>query len=132
MAVRAGAGAAICDSKGRLLLIQRLNPPEAGSWGLPGGKIDWGEPAEVTVRREIMEELGITIELAGLACLAETILPDQGVHWIAPVYEARIVSGSPANLEPDKHGGWGWFDLDDLPGRLTTPALAYLAHIKAR
>lgn len=34
----AGCGAAILDGQGRLLLIQRLREPEAGAWGLPGGK----------------------------------------------------------------------------------------------
>jgi 8-oxo-dGTP diphosphatase len=126
MAVLAGAGAAIRDSEDRLLLIQRLNPPEAGSWGLPGGKIDWGETARDTACREIEEELGIRIELLGLACLAETMDPAAGVHWIAPVYDARILSGTPSNLEPDKHGGWGWFALDELPAFLSTPARAWL------
>jgi 8-oxo-dGTP pyrophosphatase MutT (NUDIX family) len=55
----AGCGAAILDDAGRLLLIQRLRQPEAGAWGLPGGKIDFGEPAMQTARREIAEELGI-------------------------------------------------------------------------
>ncbi|MBU2085288.1 MAG: NUDIX domain-containing protein, partial [Alphaproteobacteria bacterium] len=40
----AGCGAAIFDDDGRLLLIQRLTEPESGAWGLPGGKIDFGEP----------------------------------------------------------------------------------------
>jgi ADP-ribose pyrophosphatase YjhB (NUDIX family) len=32
---------------GRILLIQRRKQPEAGAWGLPGGKVDWMEPAAV-------------------------------------------------------------------------------------
>lgn len=123
----AGCGAAILDDDGRLLLIQRLKEPEAGAWGLPGGKVDFGERAEDTARREIAEELGIEIELTGLACIAETIDKGDGRHWVAPVYEARLVAGEPRVMEPEKHGGWGWFALDDLPDHLTTPALDYLA-----
>ena len=59
----AGCGAAIHDEDGRLLLIQRLKEPEAGAWGLPGGKVDFGERAEDTARREITEELGVEIGL---------------------------------------------------------------------
>jgi 8-oxo-dGTP diphosphatase len=125
----AGCGAAIRDVTGRLLLIQRLREPEAGAWGLPGGKIDFGEPATVTARREIAEELGIEIEILGLACIAETIDKGDGRHWIAPVYEARITSGEPKILEPEKHGGWGWFDPGALPSPLTTAALSYLSAI---
>lgn len=125
--VEAGCGAAILDDEGRLLLIQRLREPEAGAWGLPGGKIDFGERAADTARREILEELGIEIELTGLACIAETIDAGDGRHWVAPVYEARIVSGTPDVLEPEKHGGWGWFALDALPERLTSPVHDWLA-----
>jgi 8-oxo-dGTP diphosphatase len=122
----AGCGAAIVDDQGRLLLIQRLRQPEAGAWGLPGGKIDFGEPAQETARREIAEELGIKIEIIGLACIAETIDAGDGRHWIAPVYDARIVSGTPRILEPEKHGGWGWFALDALPSPLTEAALSWI------
>lgn len=127
----AGCGAAIRDDSGRLLLIQRLKEPEAGAWGLPGGKIDFGERAEDTARREIEEELGIQIELTGLACIAETIDKGDGRHWVAPVYSARIVSGEPRVMEPEKHGGWGWFSLDDLPDDLTTPVRDYLGALAA-
>ncbi len=123
----AGCGAAIRDSMGRLLLIQRLREPEAGAWGLPGGKIDFGERASETARREIAEELGIEIEILHLACIAETIDAGDGRHWIAPIYEARITSGEPCNVEPEKHGGWGWFDLCALPANLTTPVTCYLS-----
>ncbi len=127
MKPEAGCGAAIRDEQGRLLLIQRLREPEAGAWGLPGGKIDFGERAMDTVRREIAEELGIEIELSGLACIAETIDKGDARHWVAPVYNARIVAGTPRNVEPEKHGSWGWFSLDTLPQPLTAAALAWLA-----
>lgn len=123
----AGCGAAIRDDQGRLLLIQRLREPEAGAWGLPGGKIDFGEPAMDTARREIAEELGIDIEILGLACIAETIDQGDGRHWIAPVYQAAIRAGEPRILEPEKHGGWGWFALDDLPAHLTRAARSYVS-----
>ncbi len=128
---RAACGAAIRDGSGRVLLILRLREPDAGAWGLPGGKIDFGERATDAARREIAEELGIDIEILGLACIAETIDGGDGQHWVAPVYEARIVSGEPKLMEPDKHGGWGWFALDDLPEKLTTPVQAYLNTLQA-
>jgi len=125
--VEAGCGAAILDEAGRLLLIQRLRQPEAGAWGLPGGKVDFGEPAEETARREIREELGIEIELTGLACIAETIDAGDGRHWVAPVYAARIISGTPEIQEPEKHGGWGWFAPGEMPEKLTSSVRAWLA-----
>ena len=122
----AGCGAAILNADGALLLIERLTAPEAGHWGLPGGKVDFGEPVKAAVVREIAEELGVTIALTRLACLTEMIGLDDHRHWVSPVYEAEIVSGTPQILEPDKHGGWGWFALNDLPSPLTAPTRQYL------
>ena len=122
----AGCGAAILDDQGRLLLIRRLKEPEAGAWGLPGGKIDFGERAEDTARREIEEELGIQIEITGLACISEIMDGGDGHHWVSPIYAARLVAGSPHVMEPEKHGGWGWFALDAMPEQLTTPTITFL------
>jgi len=121
-----GCGAAVLNGKGELLLIQRLREPEAGAWGLPGGKVDFGEGAEQAVVREVSEELGISIKLTGLACITEIIECGDGKHWVSPVYEAVITSGAPRVMEPDKHGGWGWFALNELPEQITTPTRQYL------
>ena len=125
----AGCGAAIRDAQGRVLLIQRLKEPEAGAWGLPGGKIDFGEKAQEAVLREIAEELGIKIEILHLACISEIIDGGDGRHWVSPIYEARLVSGRPRIMEPEKHGGCGWFATDALPAQMTTPLQDYLRSI---
>ena len=122
-----GCGAAIFDDAGQLLLIQRLTEPEAGAWGLPGGKIDFGEPARETARREIAEELGIGIAVNELACIAEILDGGDGRHWVSPIFYARIVSGTPRLMEPEKHG---WYSLDALPTPLTSPTRALLDALK--
>jgi 8-oxo-dGTP diphosphatase len=52
----------LIDADGRFLLTSR---PEgkvyAGHWEFPGGKIEAGESIEAALRRELHEELGITI-----------------------------------------------------------------------
>lgn len=50
------------DSAGRILLAQR--PPGsdlAGQWEFPGGKLEAGEQALAALRRELREELAITV-----------------------------------------------------------------------
>ena len=121
-----GCGAAILNEKGELLLLQRLREPEAGAWGLPGGKIDFGEPAETAIVREVEEELGVKITLNGLACFSEIINGGDGRHWVSPIFSARIKSGEPQLMEPEKHGGWGWYALNDLPDQITTPTRQFL------
>ena len=118
---RVGCGAAVVRD-GRLLLVQRLTEPEAGRWGLPGGKVDAFETLHAAVRREIHEELGIVIEDASLLCLVEMIDRAADEHWVAPVYRVAAFSGEPENREPAKHASFGWFTLDALPADLTVAA----------
>ena len=52
----------LIDGQGRFLLTTR--PPGkvyAGCWEFPGGKLEPGETVEQALRRELQEELGITI-----------------------------------------------------------------------
>lgn len=127
---RAGCGAAIVAG-GRLLLLRRLTEPEAGCWGLPGGKIDLFETAESAMRREVAEELGIVVGEAELLCCVDQIDRAAGTHWIAPVFLVRRFTGTPSNIEPAKHDGPAWFPLDALPTALTTPTRAALAALAA-
>lgn len=115
---RLGCGAAIVQD-GRLLLVRRLREPEAGCWGLPGGKVDWLEPVEQAVRREIEEELAIRLTVLTLLCVVDQIDPARGEHWLAPVYLADAFEGEVRNIEPEKHDDIGWFSMDNLPEPLT-------------
>lgn len=42
-----------------VLLVRRANPPDAGYWGFPGGKIEIGETIHQAALRELREETGI-------------------------------------------------------------------------
>ena len=121
-APRVGVGAFITDASGRLLLVKRLRPPEAGCWGLPGGKVDFGERLVETAAREILEEVGLVIAVGELICIVDQIDLDAGTHWVAPTYRARVTAGSAANCEPHALEGIGWFGRDDLPSPLTLSA----------
>lgn len=53
--------AVIIDNKGRLLVVRRRRDPARGTLDLPGGFCDVGESAEDGVRREVMEETGLSV-----------------------------------------------------------------------
>ncbi len=52
--------------EGKLVLIQRMNPPYQGQWALPGGFMDVGETVEDAATREAKEETGLDVELKEL------------------------------------------------------------------
>lgn len=61
--VRVGAAATV-DDRGRFLIARRLDKGLlAGLWEFPGGKLDPGETFPECVRRELLEELGIEVEV---------------------------------------------------------------------
>jgi 8-oxo-dGTP diphosphatase len=60
------AAAIPVDRDGRLILLRRAFEPGKDLWTFPGGFVDLGESVEEAVRREVMEELRITIELGPL------------------------------------------------------------------
>ena len=61
---------ALVDPDGRVLLAQRPEGKSmAGLWEFPGGKVEAGESPEVSLIRELDEELGIIVKEACLAPL---------------------------------------------------------------
>lgn len=126
---RVGCGAAILQ-EGKLLLIQRKSEPEAGHWGFPGGKVDWLEPLPDAVLREVREELGIELVAPQLLTAVDQIDAEAPAHWVALAYRAEEFTGEPTLMEPEKHHDFGWFDLNDLPEKLTAATRMALPHLQ--
>jgi len=128
---RVGAGAVILRD-GAILLLRRATAPEAGAWGIPGGKVDPFEPVPDAVRREVEEETGLRLGPLELLSVCDMIDRQAGYHWVAPGYLALSFEGEPVIREPNKHSGLGWFDLLALPAPLTQPTLAALEALRTR
>jgi NAD+ diphosphatase len=60
----AAIAAIILNQSGEILLTKRANPPAKGALDLPGGFVAVNESAECALKREIYEELNITIKEA--------------------------------------------------------------------
>ncbi|EPX81393.1 MULTISPECIES: NUDIX hydrolase [Rhodobacterales] len=58
--ISATIAAVIRDNQ--VLLVRRANPPDAGRWGFPGGKIKHGETLFEAATRELAEETGVSAE----------------------------------------------------------------------
>lgn len=98
---RVGCGVAILRD-GKILLIHRLREPEAGTWSLPGGKVDWLEKAAVAAMREVEEELGIQVTLGPLIGVLDMIDRAGRFHWVSPIGRAADVVGESRIMEPHK------------------------------
>jgi 8-oxo-dGTP diphosphatase len=70
------AGAVVLDEQGRVLLLNHVFRAGSG-WGIPGGFIEKGEQPEDAVRRELKEEIGLTLAEAELAFVRTLKRPRQ-------------------------------------------------------
>lgn len=59
-----------------LLLVQRVQEPAAGKWGLPGGFIETGETWQEAGAREVREETGFTLDPAAITLFDTQSAPD--------------------------------------------------------
>lgn len=126
---RVGCGAAIVDD-GKILLVKRRRPPEAGCWGLPGGKVDRFETVRAAAIREVEEELGVTVLDPVHLTVMELIDRGADEHWIAPTFRVERWEGTPRLMEPDKHEAFGWFPIDTPPAPLTEAARVALIALR--
>jgi 8-oxo-dGTP diphosphatase len=103
-------GAVVRDDRGRLLLVRRGTEPAKGRWAVPGGRIEPGETAVEAVVRELVEETGLRVVVAGLAGNVERNGPG-GVVYDIDDFHARLEPGvDPEKVQAgDDAAEAGWF-----------------------
>lgn len=80
-----------------------------GSWGVPGGKVDWGESLEEALKREFQEEVGLNLSHIKFALLQEAVCDTQfykEAHFILINYYAR--SDQEAIAPNEEIEEWAW------------------------
>jgi 8-oxo-dGTP diphosphatase len=75
-------GGIVADPAGRLLLIRRAHPPEAGRWSLPGGRVEPGESLPAATVREVAEETGLDVAVGDEVGAVRRDAPDGRVFDI--------------------------------------------------
>lgn len=111
-------GAMILNDKGEVLLCKRSQHAsnERGCWEVPGGAVEFNEPLEDAVRREMREELGVEIDIIEQFPAANHIIPAEKQHWVPTTFLVKLRKGNIPNImEPEKCDAINWFPLDHLP-----------------
>ena len=105
----------------RLLIGLRNYTPDKWKsisvWTAPGGRCDGGETMETTLRREVLEEVGID-DLTITEYLGSVTGAKEGD--IVFVFKAET-SQEPKLMEPGKFSEWKWCEVSQIPSNFINP-----------
>ena len=108
-------GGLVRDDRGRLLLVRRRNPPSAGFWSVPGGRVEPGEDDLAAVVRELAEETGLDVEPQRLVGTVRRPGPG-GSTFVIRDYACLLRGGTLAAADDALDVRWVTEeDLDTLP-----------------
>lgn len=118
-------GAIVLDD-GDILLVKRRTEPAAGTWSLPGGKLELGESLHEAAVREVLEETACKISPRGIAGVVERIVrDDEGAishHYVIVDLWAAIIDRIDPTASDDAEDA-RWFAADELSRIGLTPGL---------
>lgn len=105
------------EQEGKYLITQRR--PQATLpllWEFPGGRAEEGETDEAALARELVEEMGIIVDVTDQVMNVEHAYPDYEVDF--RVYRARLVSGVIRHIKVHDHRWVAMEELDEyeFPG----------------
>lgn len=99
-----------------VLLVRRANPPDAGLWGFPGGKIEKGERLQDAALRELREETGVSARALGMFNAVDALecdgLGNLQRHFILIAVLCKWTNGEP--VAGDDAVEARWVDLEAL------------------
>lgn len=112
MRIVLAASAVITDGNGRVLLVQRVDPPDAGKWSVPGGRVEPGETTAEAAAREVREETGLEVAVGAELGRLRIPGPDDETVYDIVDHAATIVGGTPEAA--DDAGDVRWFGRDEM------------------
>ena len=113
----------VCRDGAERLLLARASPSLTvqGRWFLPGGGVQHGEHPPESLRREMEEESGLTVDVGPLLDVlsdVRTLHDGSSLHTVRLIYRIASWSGT---LRPESDGttdAVGWFspaEVADMP-----------------
>jgi mutator protein MutT len=90
--------AAIIRRDEKILITQRFDKAHLGGmWEFPGGKVEAGETLEIALKREILEELGLIIQVGGEFHRTDHNYPAKSIRL--HFFDCTILEGEPQLLD---------------------------------
>ncbi len=127
----ATVGALIFNERDEVLMVRTHK--WSGLWGIPGGKIKWGETSEDALRRELLEETNLTVEDIRFVLVQDCIHSDEfyrDAHFVLLNYTCRSRGGQTVKLNEEAEE-YRWVTLAEaMKLSLNQPTVTFLKKVQ--
>ncbi len=104
--------------KNKFLLTKRIHEDKVwhDKWQLPGGELEYNESTKACIKREIMEELGITLkEFIPIPYLFENLSYGKGKsHILLIPYLSKVQMDNFKIKLDDEASAYGWYSINEV------------------
>ena len=100
-------------NKNKFLIIKRSNKTrgEHGFWEFPGGRMEFGETPEETLSRELLEEVGLKVEIIK-PLDTWSFFRDENTQIVGITYLCEAVSSEV--ILSEEHVDFAWVTFEDI------------------
>ncbi len=99
---------------GEILLLHRQDhKPEGNSWGVPAGKVDYGENVQETIVREIREETGFVLPSSQLSYFEKVFVKYPDYDFIYHIFHTKLNDRQKVAINRTEHKDFRWLSPEN-------------------
>jgi len=97
---------------GKILCTKRSNQKKylPNVWEVPGGHVNHDEHPVAAAKREVMEEVGLEVEIEKIFAVEDFIFPNNQNHAVNLFFLAKVVGNNEVKICEEEVSEYAWMD----------------------